>query len=640
MPNSNAPVCFLLGAGASRPAGVPTMPEMGEEFYQRFALPSLREFFQSIDSEISKAGYHWAAKDRNIEVLLKFLQSRSESLKDKGLIPFVNGEVEEQAIRRQVTARTSAIVAHELKKFVLAKVTQRVEPKYLSPLCDFMLSDRPLDIFSLNYDSVIEQFCRVAGVPCTDGFDARGNWHPESYFLARKGIRLWKLHGSADWVSGLSGWPQRSETPGTWRRHLRSGHTASATAEAALVWPAAEKELKDALLLLHDGFRQVLIGSRVLIAVGYRFADEQIAAAVLYGMEANPELEVFVLCGSRQNSEEAKSQLLAGKPSYESRVNIVEPGYIPDAFHSEALRSVLSHATLRPNAFPKPSASRRNEVLCLGNFSAMAKTASSLILTRGNPRTQLLRLDLATTQLSVIQSWRGWARGLTVAGNQAVVADCSRAGWKAGWGLIWRIDIDTGSMTNVLHSSMLDFGKAAYKTARYRTGLGAAADFLEYGMVSWPTSADTVPSEDAVLITEARRLIMLDLCSLKARSLTEPQFFNLVAVRAVSPSRCILLEHVLGQEGVLWDFDYETGVLTPVLAGIRNATGLLLTPDCAEALISEGGDAPNGNVWRVDLKRKTTSVFVPGLHRPGGMSMLGTDAIAVATAGAVIRIQL
>jgi hypothetical protein len=248
-----------------------------------------------------------------------------------------------------------------------------------------------------------------------------------------------------------------------------------------------------------------------------------------------------------------------------------------------------------------------------------------LLLTSGKPRTRLLRLDPVTSQLSVIQSWRGWARGLTVAGNQAVVADCSRAGWKAGWGVIWRINIDTGSMTNVLHSSLLDFGQAVYKTARYRTGLGAAADFLEYGMLSWPTSADAVASEDAALITEARRLVMLDLRSLEARPLSEPQFFNLVAVRGVSPGRCILLEHVLGQEGVLWDFDYETGVLSPVLAGIRNATGLLLTPDCAEALVSEGGDAPHGKIWRVDLQSKTATVFIPGLHRPGGMSMLGSQ---------------
>lgn len=616
------------------------MPEMGAEFYQRFALPSLRDFLHSIDPEISNTGYRWSPNDRNIEVMLQFLQSRSESLKNEHLIPFAGGQIEEQSTHRQVTARNSAIVAHELKKFILAKVTQRVETTYLSPLRDFIPADRPLDIFSLNYDSVIEQFCKAAGVPCTDGFDARGNWHPESYFLARKGIRLWKLHGSADWVSSSSGWPRRSEAPGTWRRHLRSGHTASATAEAALVWPAAEKQLQNALLLLHAGFRQALTRCRVMIAIGYRFADEQIATAVLHAMEANLELEVLVLCGSREDSEEAKSQLLAGKPHYESRVNIVDPGYVPGAFHSAALSGIMSRPTSRTNVLARPSPSRGNDILCLGDFSTIAKTGNSLVLTSGNPRTRLLRFDLAMSQLSVIQSWRGWGRGLTISGRQAVVADCSRAGWKAGWGMVWLIDIDSGSMTNVLRSSVLDFARAAYKTARYRSGLGAAADFLEYGMLSWPTSADAVASEDAVLITEARRLIMLDLRTLKARPLSPPQFFNLVAVRSVSPQRCILLEHVLGQEGVLWDFDYETSVLTPLLAGIRNATGLLITPGGTEALVSQGDDAPQGKIWRVDLQRRTTAVLEPGLHRPSGMSLLGDDAIAVATAGAVIRIPL
>lgn len=87
-------------------------------------------------------------------------------------------------------------------------------------------------------------------------------------------------------------------------------------------------------------------------------------------------------------------------------------------------------------------------------------------------------------------------------------------------------------------------------------------------------------------------------------------------------------------------FNYETGVLKPVLGGIRNATGLLLTPDGSEALVSQGDDAPEGKIWRVELRRGTTSVLASGLHRPGGMTMLDDDAIAVATAGAVLRIPL
>lgn len=528
------------------------MPEMGEEFFERFALPSLRDFLHAIDREISEAGYKWSPKDRNVEILLNFLRGRSESLKGEHLIPFVDGQIDEQSTNRQVTARNSAIVAHELKKFILAKVTQRVETTYLSPLRDFVPADGPLDIFSLNYDSVIEQFCKRVGLPCADGFDARGDWHPESYFLARKGVRLWKLHGSADWVASSSGWPRRSEAPGTWRRHLRSGHTASATAEAALVWPAAEKQLKDALLLLHDGFRGVLTRCRILIAIGYRFADEKIVEAVLQAMEANPELEVLVVCGSRGDSEEAKSQLLAGNRGYESRVNIVDPGYVPAAFHSETLSRVISRPPARVNVSVRLPPSRPGEVLCLGDFAAIAKTGDSLLLTSGNPRTRLLRFDLATSKLDVIKAWRGWGRGLTIAGNHAVVADCARLGLKAGWGVVRVINIETGSKRNVIRSSLLDFGRAVLKTAQYRSGLGAAADFLEYGMLSWPTSADAVTSQDAVLITEARRLVMLDLRSLRARPLSPPQFFNLVGVRSISPQRCILLEHVLGQEGVLW----------------------------------------------------------------------------------------
>ncbi|MEY2563611.1 MAG: hypothetical protein QOH88_1804 [Verrucomicrobiota bacterium] len=620
------------------------MPEMGEQFYQGFALPSLREFLHSVESDIVNAGYRWSPDDRNIEVLLKFLQSTYESLSGEHVMPFQEGHVEEESTLRQVRARSSAIVAHELKKFILAKVTQRVETDYLSSLSEFVSPGHPLDIFTLNYDAVVEQFSKAAGVPCTDGFDKRGRWHPESYFLAREGIRLWKLHGSADWVLDPSGWPRQSQAPGTWRRHLRSEHTASATAEAALVWPAAEKQLANAQLLLHSAFRRILTECHVLIAIGYRFADDHIRAAILDAMEINQKLAVLVLCGSRKSSDEAKSELLRTSHSCESRVEVVEPGYVPAAFASGALRLTVSRLSAQPNiSMPqrqRPSGSRQNEILCLGDFSAVASAGENLILTAGNPRTRLLRLNPSTGQLNVLQSWRGWARGLAVVGNQAVVADCARGGWKAGWGLPWLVDLETGTTTNLLDSSLLNFGQAAYKTARYRSGLGAAADFLDYGMLSWPTSADPVPAGKTVLTTEARRVIVLDLHRRTAQPISNAQFFNLAVVRCVSAERCILLEHVLRREGVLWDFDYRANRLTPILAGIQNATGLVLSPDGTEALISQGDDAPNGKIWRLDLRRKTTTVLQGGLHRPGAMCVLNNSELAVATAGALIRITL
>jgi hypothetical protein len=162
----------------------------------------------------------WSRNDRNVESLLRALQEKSESAHKSKLMPFAPGSIDPRALAQQVETRSSAIVAHELKKFILAQLTMPVCTAYLAPLREWLLVNEPLDIFSLNYDTVVEQFCKSDGIPCTDGFSQRGEWQPDLYYRADSGVRLWKLHGSVNWTSSESGWPHRAETPGSWRRHF------------------------------------------------------------------------------------------------------------------------------------------------------------------------------------------------------------------------------------------------------------------------------------------------------------------------------------------------------------------------------------------------------------------------------------
>jgi len=60
-------VCFLLGAGASVPAGLPTMPQMGLGFFGTSSLPDLRGFLESMDKEMPSYDPHWSPNDRNVE---------------------------------------------------------------------------------------------------------------------------------------------------------------------------------------------------------------------------------------------------------------------------------------------------------------------------------------------------------------------------------------------------------------------------------------------------------------------------------------------------------------------------------------------------------------------------------------------
>jgi hypothetical protein len=91
---------------------------------------------------------------------------------------------------------------------------------------------------------------------------------------------------------------------------------------------------------------------------------------------------------------------------------------------------------------------------------------------------------------------------------------------------------------------------------------------------------------------------------------------------------------------VLWEFDYGNGNIRALLGGIQNATGLAVTPNGEEALISQGDDAPDGTIWAVNLARKTVTKVEFGLRCPGAMQILGDGSLAVVTAGALLHVSI
>jgi hypothetical protein len=82
----------------------------------------------------------------------------------------------------------------------------------LDYLVDFVRAVQGCDVFSLNYDVTIEEACRRAGVSCTTGFEkvemaypfpphriTRGRWNHRLLDSSGKTVTLGKLHGSINW---------------------------------------------------------------------------------------------------------------------------------------------------------------------------------------------------------------------------------------------------------------------------------------------------------------------------------------------------------------------------------------------------------------------------------------------------------
>lgn len=75
---------------------------------------------------------------------------------------------------------------------------------YLARLGDLCESGVAVDIFSLNYDLCIEKSLTDSGRLFLNGFSAERGWSPEELLSRSVPIRLFKLHGSLDWIDTKS----------------------------------------------------------------------------------------------------------------------------------------------------------------------------------------------------------------------------------------------------------------------------------------------------------------------------------------------------------------------------------------------------------------------------------------------------
>jgi hypothetical protein len=153
----------------------------------------------------------------------------------------------------------------------------------------------PAEVFTTNYDLLMEQAFEECRVPYFDGFIGarRAFFDPTSIEqdeqdgnrLPRRWARLWKLHGSINW------W-QDAETSIVER--LSEGKGAQ-----LLIHPSHlkyQQSRRMPYLAMMDRLRAFLgSGQVVLVTCGYSFGDQHINDLILQGLGANPSAICFGL---------------------------------------------------------------------------------------------------------------------------------------------------------------------------------------------------------------------------------------------------------------------------------------------------------------------------------------------------------
>lgn len=156
------------------------------------------------------------------------------------------------------------------------------------------------EIFTSNYDLLMEQAFESRKVPYFDGFV--GSHHTffdlatmEQDKLPSRWARLWKVHGSINWWRSINGDVERRQTPEAGDRQM--------------IYPSHlkyDESRRLPYLAMLDRLKAFFAsGQAVLITCGYSFSDQHLNEAILQGLSGNPTAICFgLIFGDRSTSPE------------------------------------------------------------------------------------------------------------------------------------------------------------------------------------------------------------------------------------------------------------------------------------------------------------------------------------------------
>lgn len=285
--NDKKPLSFFLSAGCPLGVSMPT----GEWPL----IPAIKELSQQVNTELLNLKKKDLRYDEFIEVLKKdakdyenieHVLSFVRSLKDVSIGDSVRGfsQVELVKIEKEICA-------------VIAKLINVELPKEITPYHKFASwaasidRERAIEIFTTNYDLLIEQALEETFVPYFDGFvGARNSFFDlraiEENAIPAHWTRLWKIHGSLNWY----------QTENSVHRSTGSNIQEQ---ESHLIYPSHlkyDQSRKMPYLALIDHLtNSIKKEPSILITTGYSFNDEHINDAILNALKANPASNVIAL---------------------------------------------------------------------------------------------------------------------------------------------------------------------------------------------------------------------------------------------------------------------------------------------------------------------------------------------------------
>lgn len=193
-------------------------------------------------------------------------------------------------------------ICEEVRKIVSESLPSKDTPYHvLAKWIQAIARDKPVEIFTTNYDLLLEQALEAQRMPYFDGFIGSDSAFLDLESMAEDDLparwaRLWKIHGSITW------WM-------TAEKKIRRSRD-KVEGEQLLIYPSHLKYDESRQMPYYamlDRLRVFLrSGQCVLLTCGYSFGDEHINAYIGQGLEGNPNAAcIGMIFGDRNTAPKA-----------------------------------------------------------------------------------------------------------------------------------------------------------------------------------------------------------------------------------------------------------------------------------------------------------------------------------------------
>ena len=275
-------IVFFFGAGASVAAGVPDTYSFVTKYLESFDKTTQKK--KTIE-KIIEILERWKDQKIDIELLLETLTKLDNKEEDPLQQFYLHGEYILDAYEDKNP------LINDLKDFIKSKAIVS-EAQYLQPLLPLVEEFHPLDIISVNYDTLIEHFCSTNRLDYQDGFD--DHWNPKTFEKDNIDIRLYKIHGSVLWYQ---------TDRGDYVKLLvksEESHVQLMTGEKAenlMLYPMQKFDYAEPFLELSVIIKRLIESEKCefLVVVGYSFRDEHIKRILWDAVRKNRDLRVILI---------------------------------------------------------------------------------------------------------------------------------------------------------------------------------------------------------------------------------------------------------------------------------------------------------------------------------------------------------